>query len=68
MSEALIELFNEGVPINNSIQLLNLQNFLNAPEETQREAAIRRAIRDLQSVVLMHGPCRTTKTDTQIRS
>ncbi|MDU6441111.1 MULTISPECIES: hypothetical protein [Pantoea] len=55
MGEAVIELLNERAPITNARLLVKLQTFLLAAEEPWREAAIRSAIRDVQSAILEVG-------------
>jgi hypothetical protein len=55
MGEAVIDLLDERARITNATLLLKLQTFLLATEEPWREAAIRSAIRDVQSAILEVG-------------
>lgn len=55
IGEAILELLDERTSITNAMLLLKLQTFLIAADETWREAAIRSAIRDIQSAILEVG-------------
>lgn len=55
MGEAVIALLDERAPITSARLLLKLQTFLLAAEDPWREAAIRDAIKSVQTAVLSGG-------------